>query len=218
MSTTTRGTTSETAAPWSDFPEYEKMWEAFVDLFWGNGGDTSFHDMLEEDIEWLKKAYLQNNESLTRLESNYINELEGSQIPLRFGGGPTLNLLPKSSKFIAGERLDVGKDQAKRITDYAEDFTPNRANREYMEYLKSLGTEGQNLRMGLPTTTEEIDEDTGFWETLGSVVDTGTGVYNLGDRFDLWDSIGEGIGSLWDTFGSSSTPTSTSTSTRSYWV
>ena len=196
-------TSSKKAAPWSDFPEYKEFWDGYIDLFWGKGGTTPYSDMLAQDIEWLKEAYLKNNESMTQLESNYIRELEGGQIGLRFGGGPALNILPKSSKHIAEQRLGVGRDQGARILDYAGKFTPNRTQMELMNKLKGLGAEGQNLRMGLPTETKKgsLKQDTDVIGTIGDVAKLGSDVskiWSAGERTGLWEGIGDNISSWFD--------------------
>ena len=50
-------TQAQSPASWEDYPDYKEFWDAYIDIFWGNGGNTSFHQMLLQDEEWLKEVY-----------------------------------------------------------------------------------------------------------------------------------------------------------------
>lgn len=193
-------TQTQSPASWDDFPELENFWNAFVDTFWGKGGDTSYHDMLIADQEWLKKAYLQNNDSLTSLEQNYLQSvqntaqqyesgMEAANVPISFGGQQLMNLVPRSAQraqdALRGNRKEVadlsllaGQDQAGRILDYAKQFTPNAPNMAYMDYLGQLGMGGQQVRAGLPSETAKIPSAS-LPSQISSGIDVAQGAINL---------------------------------------
>jgi hypothetical protein len=242
-----RATETKTPASWEQYPEYKKFWDAYIDIFWGEGGNTSYHQMLLEDQEWLRDVYLQNNTNLTNLEKSYINEVSGatgdyisgmekSKIGVR-GPGPRMEVVPprvsQNMQDIRDARLKessikylAGQEQAGRIKEYGEKFTPNAADMQYLTALKGLADEGQALRTGASTTTSEADIDTPITDTSNLInlgagalgflnTATGTNVgqsilggIETGGRY-LWDRGSDFIDWAWDSiFGGSSGPTS----------
>jgi len=206
-------------ASWEDFPDYQNFWEAYLDIFWGAGGSTPYHEMLLQDEEWLKEVYLQNNSNLTQLEQSYINSVSGStdeylrgmdKQTLKItapGGGASTSFVPSSAQrsldarqkaqlLDSYEKYTAGQNQAGRIKEMGEKFTPNAANISFMEALRGEGEKGQALRAGMPITTSEGDVDMDTSLTPTDYVNLGSGVLNfLAKNPDVTKDIGEGISS-----------------------
>lgn len=208
-------------ADWSEYPEYKKFWDAYNDIFWGKGGNTSYHNMLLEDEAWLRDVYLQNNANLTQLEQSYIKNIsdtmgryeegmKGGTISVGLGNGPRTSFVPRATQrsldarreaqlLNAYEKFATGKDQAARIKEYGEKFTPNLANISYMKVLQERGEEGQSLRTGMPITktTGKVDTDTGL--SASDWIQAGTGLLNFfAKNPDAVKLAGKGGKALWD--------------------
>lgn len=214
-------TTTQKPADWSEYPEYEKFWLSYVDIFWGEGGNTSYHDLLLENEAWLKDVYLQNNTNLTELEKGYIKSVSGATGEYLKGmdkgelsvgvGGPRTSFVPASTQRSLDKRMEAqlmesyekyttGQGQAGRIKEIGEKFTPAGPEIRYMEALRGEGEKGQALRTGMPTTTAEADVDPGTAADVGNVVGLGAGVYEFMKKNpEILSGIGSAGTSIWDT-------------------
>jgi hypothetical protein len=205
-------TTEKQPGAWDE--EWKKFWDAFCDIYWGKGGNTAYHTMLLEDEEWLRNAYLQNNEALTQMEQQYVRSLSDTsrqfeqgmqQGTITMGGGNqqmsfvpgatqrSLESLKTNRNEVATARLAAGQDQANRIMDYAQNMPPNTANTAYLQNLANVAMTGQQTRHGLPTSTYtgEVPEET-TQQKLSGYVDFGSGLLNFGNNLvnsSFWDKI-----------------------------
>ena len=165
---------SSKTVSWESYPGLKEFWDAFVDLFWGKGGTTPYWDMLKADEDWLRKAYMANNDLLEQMERKYLSRsniatqqyergLESAKIPIRSGGSRSLgSIVPTSEQQVQknlfaarmgqNEReLGIGKTQTERRLALATRFTPYKTQRKYIEQLGQAGMKGQTLRSALPT-------------------------------------------------------------------
>ena len=208
MSDKMKQTTRQTIS-WNEFPDMAHFWDAYIDMFWGNGGQTSYHDMLLSDENYLKQAYYANNELLTGLEQQYIGStktaqgqyekgIEQSRVPISLGTSkPLMNRVPggesdvqsnllKSKLNVADKALMAGTGQATRQLNIAEKFAPHRVDMQYLKELERKGMQGQTMRTGLPLVeqTAKIPER-GIADSISSWVGIG------GGALDLIGSIGK---------------------------
>lgn len=219
---TEKTTTTKSIASWSQFPEYKKFWDAFVDVFWGEGGKTPYHGMITADQEYLKDAYMKNYNKLTELESNYLSTMseanrayergvkEGN-IDVRLGGQHLMNLTPRRTQEMLGELrkqdielakagVGIGGMQAARNIDAASKLSPYTADRAYMESLAKIGSQGQQART---SGGETVTEGPGLG-ILAQGLGLGSAamdIYKGGAESGLWGNLASGAGKL---FGGSS--------------
>lgn len=187
--------TTQKPASWKYFPGYKKFWDNYVSMFWGDSMNNSYQEMLRQDLDWLKKSYLTDDKNLTAIENkykegnsnadaDYEREINQGTIPISFGGGPVIKYIPNSVRYSAEQKrknradtrdkaYDIGKNEAARKLEIGTNFTPNLASREYMRYLRGIGSEGQATRMGLSEKEEKAK--TKGSGTMGKV-STGLGI------------------------------------------
>lgn len=200
-------TTTHKPADWSSFPEYQDFWNAFVDIFWGEGGNTSYHDMIMADQAYLKDSYMKNYDKLNLIENTYLKErkeadlayeqgMDDAEIEIRFGGQKMFNMTPRPvkerlsdtrehAKELSGETMSIGGLQSARDIDMATKFTPHGTDIAYMNSLAGYGNQGQAMRGQAGTTTQK-GPDGGFMETGLELAGTGLDLYKQGAGAGLW--------------------------------
>jgi hypothetical protein len=111
-------TTEHGIAPWDQIPDMKQFWDAYVEMFWGTGGGTPYHDMLVANQDWLREAYLANHEVLTAAEQQYVNAtketvqqyetgIEESRVPVSLGGKTFMRAVPAREQSVQGDLLKV---------------------------------------------------------------------------------------------------------------
>jgi hypothetical protein len=216
---------------WSDFPDFERFWNAYVDMFWGDGGSTPYHDMLTADMEWLKSAYMANHEVLQQLEAKFIQSInqaqgsyetniEASRIPISLNGKLLANVAPpgeqRTQEGLRNSRLQTAglthatkAGAAQRLLEGQQQFTPYAADKQFLQTLQQQGMQGQSARAGLP-----IQETTGkipgpsTMSQLYQGVQVGSGALDLigslqtiNNKYNIWDKATDFGGDIWNNAG-----------------
>ncbi|RJQ58946.1 MAG: hypothetical protein C4530_10000 [Desulfobacteraceae bacterium] len=167
----------------------------------GEEGDApkSFKDMLGEDTEFQKSAFQEWLSAMSGNTTGYLDSLRGvkdtylAPQTVRIGG-KSMRFIPGGARRSADSLLDVmGKEfgmkegEAKRKLSYGMEFTPNKADRDYLNVLMPLVMQMQGNRYGIPTTTQTGSLSPSMTSQLAQVLQ----LYNAGkDIFGSGGSTG----------------------------
>lgn len=224
-------TTSSKPGSWSDFPDLEKFWAAYVDIFWGNGGATPYHDMLMADMEWLKSAYMANDEMMKQLEASFMNSvkqaqgsyesnIEASRIPISVNGRVLGNVAPpgeqRTQEGLRGSRLQTAgllhatqAGSAERLLEQQKQFTPFAADKQFLQTLQQQGMQGQVARGAQPTQVSSASipgPGLGTQITQGLSIAKGTldligNLQTVNSKYNVWDKASTFGESVWKQAG-----------------
>ena len=224
-------TTSSKPGAWSDFPDLEKFWGAYIDMFWGAGGTTPYHDMLTADMEWLKSAYMANDEIMKQLEASftgsvkqaqgsYETNVEASRIPVSVNGQVLGNVAPpgeqRTQEGLRSSRLqtagllhatEVGA--AERLLEQQKQFTPFAADKQFLQSVQQQGMQGQTARGAHPTQNMSASiPGPGLGNQVLQGLKVGTGALNLigslqtiNSKYDVWDKASSYGEDVWKKAG-----------------
>lgn len=217
-------TTTHKPLKWKYLPDYKKFWDAFIDLFWGTNNKSSYHDMLSQDIDFLKSLYQKNDIATSEIEkrfgaeyqsasNEFAKDLANNKVDVMSGGRKLFSFVPQSTLRTAaakesnavgaaGVKLGIGTKRLERELQHKSIFTPNLTGLQYLTMLGKIGGEGQKYRMALASSTEKGKVPAlGMMPMLGDALNLASTGHSVYDEF-----FPNGISGAWGkmkNFGSS---------------